>query len=335
MSSANLGWLFYKDYFDDINYHDLKSQQNEDNINKKVENIINQKPTISKQGTLGNITFEATTTYPGLLLGSGTTHELPEVKSQAILGFHFDYTTGLPIIAGSSIKGVLRSAFKHSEYIQELLKEKNINLSKEEIKKLEVEVFGQENGDKEVSAGKDIFFDATLVGVLAGGKILNDDYITPHKNRKKIEDEKGNLLADELFDPIPLRFIKVLGGVKFKFDFELQDSIIKKEDKATLFTQILIDLGVGAKTNVGYGKLDIKTTFIPDDDPLEKLLKLHEYNAVKLLQAYDNGITDIDKFKDEFVKALLAILEKDLKKAKSKFRGKVEKRIARVQSKEF
>ena len=64
MSSANLGWLFYKDYFDDINYHDLKSPQNEDNINKKVENIINQKPTISKQGTLGNITFEATTTYP-------------------------------------------------------------------------------------------------------------------------------------------------------------------------------------------------------------------------------------------------------------------------------
>ena len=149
--SANIGWLFYKDYFKDIDYHKLSNPENEENINKKVDNIINQTPSIqisNDEEILGNTHFKATTTYPGLLLGSGNAHELPSVEGQAILGFHFDYTSGLPTIQSSSIKGVLRSAFKHQDYIKELIKIENIDIA---------------TSEKEIFDNKDIFFDATII----------------------------------------------------------------------------------------------------------------------------------------------------------------------------
>ncbi|MBD3829410.1 MAG: hypothetical protein IE890_02870, partial [Arcobacter sp.] len=113
----NIGWLFYKGYFRDLNFN----ESDEKVINERVQHLIDQKFTTQKSKNLGNSSFELKTIYPGLLVGSGNTHELPDTKGQAILGFHFDYTSGLPEIAGSSIKGVLRSAFEHPEYIQDIL----------------------------------------------------------------------------------------------------------------------------------------------------------------------------------------------------------------------
>ena len=222
MSNANIGWLFYKDYFSGLDYSDLSLESNQRSIEKKVQNIIESEPILEKEELLGSTRFQATTTYPGLLLGSGNTHELPDIKGQAILGFHFDYTSGLPVIQGSSIKGVLRSAFKYPEYINEYV---------------DVEV---QELVKEIFDNADIFFDATIINADDAGKILGDDYITPHSSPLK--------------DPIPLRFIKVLPNVTFLFQFELSDGLISKGEKERLFRKILEDLGLGAKTNVGYGK---------------------------------------------------------------------------------
>jgi CRISPR-associated protein Cmr6 len=237
MSSANIGWLFYKDYFNGLNYSDLGSKKNKDIINENVQNIILQTPKIeelNEDDMLGNIHFKATTTYPGLLLGSGNAHELPSIEGQAILGFHFDYTSGLPVIQGSSIKGVLRSAFKHHEYIKELLKDENIDVGA-----LEKEIF--HNGD--------VFHDAVIIKADSLNKILGDDFLCPHGD-------------NPLKNPIPLRFIKVLPNVTFRFDFELSDGLIEKSKKSKLFEEILKDLGLGAKTNVGYGKFGTFTTHI-------------------------------------------------------------------------
>ncbi|MCD6433141.1 MAG: hypothetical protein J7L21_03790, partial [Sulfurimonas sp.] len=127
MSSANIGWLFYKDYYntliqDDYRFMLLSKEEQkrrvkdkekiEIKIQDKIKLILSQSIEVNKdEGMLGNTHFKASTTYPGLILGSGNTHELPDIKGQAILGFHFDYTSGLPVIQGSSIKGVLKSAF--------------------------------------------------------------------------------------------------------------------------------------------------------------------------------------------------------------------------------
>jgi len=251
MSSANLGWLFYKDYYSAIqDWNDIK--KSEKDLAKKVDNLIEVTLKPSQQYPLGNTHFQATTTYPGLILGSGNAHELPKMDGQAILGFDFDYTTGLPIIRGSSIKGVLRSAFKHWEYIAEISSLK----TKDEVEKVENEIF----------VNNDIFFDAVIV---SDGKILGDDYITPHGE---------NLLKN----PTPLRFIKVLPDVTFRFDFSLhdcnitEDEIFSKEAKSKLFQIILKDLGLGAKTNVGYGKFENFSPFKTQEEKERELQELEE-----------------------------------------------------------
>lgn len=278
---ANIGWLFYKDYFSCLTESDYKimlltkeEKKNkakeiemiESKIDKKVTNIISQTPIIEKAEVLGNTHFSAKTTYPGLLLGSGNTHELPDIKGQAILGFHFDYTSGLPVIQGSSIKGVLRSAFPryNRQEIEKIMESQKY--SEEEKKKIialndakeaylkeyiTCDIFSLKN---EIFNNNDIFFDATILNV--DGKILGDDYITPH--------------ANELKDPIPLRFIKVLPNVTFRFDFELSDGLITKEQKSKLFQEILEDLGLGAKTNVGYGKFENFNPYKTDEEKVKE-----------------------------------------------------------------
>jgi len=225
---SNLGWMFYKDYFRDLDYSNLSNSANEMRLKQKVKKLLETQPILesnSDEDLLGNIHIQATTTYPGLLLGSGNIHELPDVEGQLILGFSFDYTTGLPVIAGSSVKGVLRSAFEHPEYVGELLDNK---FNTDEIKEIEKEIF--DNGD--------IFFDAVVIR--KGSTLLSDDYLAPHN--------------DELKEPIPLRFLKVSPNVTFRFDFDLKNGILNKDEKKSLFIAILEDLGLGAKTNVGYGK---------------------------------------------------------------------------------
>jgi CRISPR-associated protein Cmr6 len=294
---SNLGWLFYKGYYRNLTNDDYlfmllskdekKRRENEvktldDKIDKNVFKVLNQTVTLDDDEMLGNTHFKATTTYPGLILGSGNAHELPDVKGQAILGFSFDYTSGLPIIAGSSVKGVIRSAFKHWEYIAEYTS----LTTKEEVESLDEEIF--DNGD--------VFFDAV---VTSNGKILGDDYITPH--------------GDALKNPIPLRFIKVLPNVSFRFDFELKDGVLTKEEKTILFAEILSDLGIGAKTNVGYGKftsdLVSKAKLAIESQKEDELKKEQEReeneraeNEAKALASLDSNIEKIKVQIKDFTK---------------------------------
>lgn len=64
-------------------------------------------------------------------------------------------------------------------------------------------------------------------------------------------------------------FIKVLPGITFEFRFKLTDSTVEiksnngvrkislnANQKAQLFQEIILTVGVGAKTNVGYGQFE-------------------------------------------------------------------------------
>ena len=75
------------------------------------ELILKQKADTYDFPILGNEehSFELTTTYPGLVLGTGYSHETG-TEGEFKLGFYFDWTTGLPVIPGSSVKGILRAA---------------------------------------------------------------------------------------------------------------------------------------------------------------------------------------------------------------------------------
>ncbi len=198
--------------------------------------------------------------YPGLLVGIGNIHTSQTVDGEIGLGFTLDSVTGLPFIPGSSIKGVLRSAFlSNRDYIAECLK---TTLSAEQIEALELDIFGNYHPyafyDKSIideGSGKDIFLDAYPIRADRENHLLGIESITPH-------------LADTpemegLTAPIPLILLKIMPGVVIQFRFLLKDSklnddiIITAAEKMALFQTILCDLGVGAKTNVGFGSLQI------------------------------------------------------------------------------
>jgi len=55
------------------------------------------------------------------------------------------------------------------------------------------------------------------------------------------------------------RFLKIAPGVTFTFQFKLHDfflngdMVLSKANIKEIFKQILLDFGIGAKRNVGYG----------------------------------------------------------------------------------
>jgi CRISPR-associated protein Cmr6 len=207
-------------------------------------------------------------------------------------GFFFDHTTGMPVIPGSSVKGILRSAFpstyfekakeclKKGEkddatfwyeqaqnqvvFIQGLLSGLGVqNADKDTIEAIECEIFEgmyKSPWDREKSEThfpmryRDCFFDAIITGS-KDKYIFNDEYITPHK--------------EPLKNPIPLQLLKVRPEVTFTFQFKLNnqyrvksddgetvvnhDYKLNKEQKLELFRSILLFMGAGAKTNTGFG----------------------------------------------------------------------------------
>ena len=177
-------------------------------------------------------TFELTTTYPGLLVGSGYNHpKLKDSTDDFQLGFFFDYTTGLPLISGSSIKGVLHSVFAHFEFMKDVydLDVKN---------KLEY-IFKEQ---------KIVFYDAFIVRTNnEGKKIFGSDYITSHYS-----DE----LNGEFKEPNPIKFLKILPNVTFRFQFKFENQE-DEEQYLDSFKKIIQDFGLGAKTNTGYGKFQV------------------------------------------------------------------------------
>lgn len=279
-SSKNLNYIYNIEYFRDICYDESDSEKSKGIIPKKTVNnegrlkVHNDRLISFEPEELMNCidealkvdNFELKTVYPGLLIGTGLPHGFGG-KGEAALGLTLDYATGMPYIPSSSVKGALRSAFVHKDYIKELLKSADIDVAD-----FETSIFGSSHSDKSESKiqGSDIFFDAIITST---GKILDTDNITSHRHNK-------DLL--ELAAPNPITMIRIRPDVTFKFQFQLtdyeKDEIkITAEQKLGLFKQILIDLGIGAKTNVGYGTL-------------EETVSVEKSQEEILMNGFSNGI---------------------------------------------
>ena len=99
---------------------------------------------------------------------------------------------------------------------------------------------------------RDIFFDAVIIKPDSKRRILCSDSITPHG---------GETHDNPLKNPTPLAFLKIAPGCEIEFRFKLNDTkigdeTIKADTKRDLFKEILTTVGIGAKTNVGYGQLE-------------------------------------------------------------------------------
>ena len=259
----NLYKLYYKDYFQGIDFSVLlenkeeakkKNRQVIERVNREILDTPFVQPS---ERVRANWCPQLKVEYPGLVTGIGINHEA-NIEGEFKLGIHLDYLTGMPVIYGSSVKGMLRDVFSDVDYIKRMLGkilEKGVaesidvnDLVKDIFDGKEVEIIdgltGKEKKYRNKSIYKrDIFHDAVLISGDSQGKVLRSDYITPH-------------FRDVLKDPIPIGFVKIAPGAVIEFRFRLVDSdYLSKEQKCSLFYCILQTFAVGAKTNVGYGNL--------------------------------------------------------------------------------
>lgn len=305
METPNLGWQFYKNLYktqdSSFSFDYLKQNPESKEGKAKKEEILKANAIILKEGSqeffdkkleeykpesffkneAATNSFELTTTYPGLLCGVGYNHGISS-EADFKVGFYFDHTTGLPIVPGSSVKGVLRSAFpgyvgkeedkrpskeglkERYDFFRWLVEQTNLKITEldlklpsfeneEDINKLEAFIFEGEDVDgNQISYYKrDRFFDAYPKKSLGhNGCFLRNDYITPHINRDKPE-------LSPFSSPTPLQFLKILPKVRFCFQFQLvHGGGLTPYHKELLFKEILCFAGIGAKTNVGYGQFE-------------------------------------------------------------------------------
>lgn len=250
---VNMQYFFNVSYFDklkDCSFEKIKDIDLKYN-NKVIENYEyetgdNSLELMEALETAGaNVkSFSLSTMYPGLLIGTGNAHDI-KAKEGIKVGFSFDYVTGLPIIPGSSVKGVLRSYFPQKENSDKDLTEYESELVKL-LKELTKETLDWRYLEEDIFNNNDVFLGAYPV-ITDRKKILARDYITPHK--------------DPLKDPVPITMLKVRPGIEYKFLFILNDSDDPKkgldvEEKKELFKDLLLLGGIGAKTNVGYGVME-------------------------------------------------------------------------------
>lgn len=215
----------------------------------------------------GIASFNMKVLYPGLYSSMSVDHGVYDTQegdannqTDFSTGFSFDYTTGLPYIPGSSVKGALRACFiDHADDVLSALRKAtgNQNLSDECVSKIETVLFGNripENGrdTDDGIMGKAIFYDAFPIS--AGnnhGSILADDYITPH--------------PDPLLPPGPIiHTIKIKPDTVIRFCFSVPQSDLENaahgvtaEHMIKVFGELLNLWGIGAKTNWGYGNLSL------------------------------------------------------------------------------
>jgi len=272
-NSTNLAYLFFRGYYANIKDPEKLNKEAEKDYAQQLERINLQLFGASLATHGGSawpanadlteppfFQFQLYTTYPGLFTGAGTSHEtgaLGEIK----MGFQFDYTSGLPVVAGSTVKGCLRhrlgqlllAAKEHPGAVKTYLADRCRPFSTlpEAHVKVALEALIQATfAGPAHPYRRDIFFDAFPVeSKNVHTRFLGRDFITPHGD-------------NPLKEPTPLQFMKLLPGVAIRFSFRLHDFsweagafTLPAADKKNLFYRLLQDWGLGAKNRNGYGRL--------------------------------------------------------------------------------
>lgn len=268
MSSNNMHYYYNVEYYDNLRM-ELSKENGKDICKFSVNNMNERSKRIIKFSFLGHDvfnlpdeeagikSFELYSAYPGVMIGIGNPHSI-KIEGAMQNGFTFDYVTGIPYLPGSSLKGILKSAFPgkkfpkaKEQYIKSYLEEGKNQVN---IKKLADYIFGS---DDTTTPGKGVFY-GVFPDVENADKqqLLTDDYITPHK--------------DEFTSPIPIRMVKIRPDIKLIFKFSCDtykedDISITSDDMCNLFKKIILDIGIGAKTNVGYGVMVEDNKYLKTD----------------------------------------------------------------------
>lgn len=267
LKTPNLSINYYKwcDIYERNNYGKMEIG--------KSENFLNNMVTYSKSAAYASaftlrreslkdlgLNFPLRTSSR-LLFGIG-------YPSATEIGFMFDWTTGLPIIPGSSLKGVALSAAKL--VLRGELEIETLSLSCKDV----VEIFGAQKLDEEekkdpalrcldaddkdvgASAGEVVFL-AAYPEIENEQNFLELDVMTPHYS-PYYSDTSGRIPPADWFAPVPHLFLTVPRAIKYHFQLLFRRNLyVTTGELLTKTEQILkyalTNFGAGAKTNVGYG----------------------------------------------------------------------------------
>jgi CRISPR-associated protein Cmr6 len=154
------------------------------------------------------------------------------------VGLTVHRTYGVPIIPGSALKGLCRRGA--------LRLRSEGKLTDEQFRVL----FGYSDDNGRASAGYIVFWDAWYDPESVQGKPFHRDTITVH--HADYYTSRGQAYPTDFDDPNPVPFLVVRPGARFLFAVQSPD------DGWGAFAQNLLqwclqNLGVGAKTNAGYG----------------------------------------------------------------------------------
>lgn len=254
----NIGRLFYKDYYKEVDFEKLlfgskKEKKEEKDKSLEINKTIKNSPRVEIEKPIAEIIpmEKAIVQYPGIVTGVGLDHDVA-VTDGYKLGMHFDYTYGMPVVYGSSIKGILKT------YFEDFFMKRHPD-READVKPLSDLIFEGKNPKYKKGSHdepkyiplyeRDVFFDAVIEETY-NGKFLVDDSITPHTE-------------GPLKNPVPIKMLKIASGCEIDFRFKLNTHRVNHEDYTsddilTIFKDILETVGVGAKTNVGYGRVKFK-----------------------------------------------------------------------------
>ncbi len=249
---SNTGYMFYKRYYILENRKLVVNQNAHQQILNLNDSIHSFETGITKKPWTH--TLEMKVLYPGLITGVGIPHSIKadakdgseNGETEFKVGFQFDYTTGLPIVLGSSVKGVVRNFIdrvidsESDEVLSMFNQMAGLTLNIEEL-----EAFYKSLFNEEPEKVRCVFFDVEISEF--ENFVLGEDYITPHKSITE--------------NPTPIKFLKILPNTCLEFRFKVVDiqvgeKLVRGEQILDMIRKILLMVGVGAKTNVGYGQFN-------------------------------------------------------------------------------
>ncbi len=210
-----------------------------------------------------------------LVVGLGYNHPVEN-------GFTFHHTLGVPYLPGSTVKGLVYA------YARDWEQAPAADLTR---------IFGssvvrERNGETSrvaSQAGSVLFLDALPVEP----PTLEPEVMTPHYGPWYAS---GDPPAD-WHNPVPIPFLAVASGAEFLFGLlpRKADTMSDVEQCARWLEAALTTLGIGAKTAVGYGRMEV--TLDPQVKQWEEELKSLENNIRTLkwnsMRAHDPSFSSI------------------------------------------
>lgn len=184
-------------------------------------------------------------------------------ESPTEVGLTLHFTYGMPIIPGAAIKGLCRRAAIAANLIPAKAPPQSKNALLQTL-------FGDQD-----MCGAFVFYDAWYSPPIGNDKPFHRDVVTVH--HPNYYQKNGESYPTDFDDPKPIPFLVIKPKTRFLFCVAMPSpewSVLIK----SMLSWALDNLGIGAKTNTGYGRLRLLPEFSsgasePSGSPQKETLK--------------------------------------------------------------